>query len=367
MKDIIDAIIGETYTPPRDTGFVVGVTEGGRSSVFGYGNKQGAMSGPPEGDTLFEIGSVTKVFTTSVFSLLVSQGKLNLEDPVQDVYSDVPGMPQEITLLRLATHTSGLPKMPPDAIGGALKKRSNPYLDYTTVKLLTYLKQYRKKPRPDEEINYSNMGMALLGLILAETAGGTFEEAVVDVICDPLALLDSRITLSPEQEERLATPHTGNGKPSNRWNLPAFPGAGALHSTAEDILRFLEAHMGRPASSFTEALSLSHERQSGEFPKPGKLTKLIPGASKKIRLGSPFTRNIGLGWVIGNAGTDGPETHWHHGATGGYVAFAGFVKEADVGTVVLMNRGPLFPEMASGVSSADEIGFRVLLSLCSSD
>lgn len=367
MRDTIDSIIGELYTPPRDTGLVVGVTEGGRSSVFGYGKKQVTDNGPPEGDTLYEIGSVTKVFTTSLLSLLVSQGKLNLDDPVRDIFSTLPGMPQGITLLSLATHTSGFPKMPPDAIRGALMNRGNPYLDYTTVKLLRYLKQYRRKPRPDEEINYSNMGMSLLGLILAEKAGGTYEEAVVDMICNPLSMLDTRITLSPEQEERLAIPHTGSGKPSNGWNLPAFAGAGALHSTAEDTLRFLEAHLGRTASPLMDALRLSHEKQAGEFPIPSRLTRLIPGASKKNLAGSPFTRNIGLGWVIGNAGGNGLETHWHHGATGGYVSFAGFVKEADAGTVVMMNRGPRFPEMVSGVSSADEIGFRVLRALCSTD
>ncbi len=92
---------------------------------------------------------------------------------------------------------------------------------------------------------------------------------------------------------------------------------------------------------------------------------LLPGASKRKKAAPSFTQGIGLGWVIGTAGEDGPEAHWHHGATGGYIAFAGFVREADAGTVVLMNRGPRFPEMVGGVSSADEIGFRVLESLCS--
>jgi CubicO group peptidase (beta-lactamase class C family) len=123
--------------------------------------------------------------------------------------------------------------------------------------------------------------------------------------------------------------------------------------------------MGRPESPLTDALKLSHERRAGEFPTPGPLMRLYPGASRRRLAASSFTHGIGLGWVIGTAGEDGPEAHWHHGATGGYVAFAGFVGEADAGTVVFMNRGPRFQEMVSGISSADEIGFRVLESLCS--
>jgi CubicO group peptidase (beta-lactamase class C family) len=104
MKETIDEIVGELLTPPGDTGLVVGVSERGHSSVYGYGEKQGASSGPPRGDTLFEIGSVTKVFTTSLLSLLVSKCTVSLDDPVHEIFSTLPGIPPEITLLRLATH-----------------------------------------------------------------------------------------------------------------------------------------------------------------------------------------------------------------------------------------------------------------------
>jgi CubicO group peptidase (beta-lactamase class C family) len=207
--------------------------------------------------------------------------------------------------------------------------------------------------------------MALLGHILAEKAGGSYEEAVISMICDGLGLSDTRIALTSEQEERLATPHSGGGSPSRGWDLPAFTGAGALRSTANDVLRFLDAHIGKPASPLTDALKLSHERRADGFPTPGSLMRLFPGASRRRRVASSFTQSIGLGWMIGTVGEVGPETHWHHGATGGYIAFAGFVREADVGIVVMVNRGPRLPEMISGVSSADEIGFRVLKSLCS--
>jgi CubicO group peptidase (beta-lactamase class C family) len=367
MREAIDEIVGELFTPLRDTGLIVGVTERGRSSVFGWGEKQGVGSGPPGGDTLFEIGSVTKVFTTSLLSLLASKGTVSLDDPVHDVFSTLPGMPPEITVLRLATHTSGLPKIPPDALWTTLTNRSNPYADYTTARLMEYLSNYRRKPRPDEEISYSNMGMALLGHILAEKAGGTYEEAVISMICDELGMPDTRITLTSEQEERLATPHSGGGSPSHGWDLPAFAGAGALRSTANDILRFLDAHMGRPASPFTGALTLSHEKRTGRFPTPGSLMRLFPGASRRRHAVSSFTQSIGLGWMIGTAGEAGPEAHWHHGATGGYMVFVGFIGEAGAGTVVMVNRGPRLPEMIGGVSSTDEIGFRVLKSLCSAD
>ena len=298
MKEAIDEIVGEFYTPPGDTGLVVGVTERGRPLVYGYGEKQGAGSGPPGGNTLFEIGSVTKVFTTSLLSLLVSKRELSLDDPVRDIYSILPDMPREITLLRLATHTSGLPKMPPEASWAALMNRGNPYAEYPTTRLMDYLSKYRRKPGPEEEISYSNMGMALLGHILAEKTDCSYEEAVVSLICDGLGMPDTRITLTSGQEERAATPHSGGGKPSSRWDLPAFAGAGALRSTANDMLRFLDAHRGRPASPLTNALRLSHERWASNFPTPSSLMRLFPGASRRRKAASSFTRSIGLGWII---------------------------------------------------------------------
>jgi len=367
MKEVIDEIISEIYTPPENTSLIVGVTKNGQSSIFGYGEKQGPNSGTPKGDTLFEIGSITKVFTTSLLSHFIAMGELNLETPICEIFSILSDLPPEITLLRLATHTSGLPNMPPNTSWKALLKRRNPYVDYTIDNLIEYLSKYKKKPRPDETINYSNMGIALLGLIIAEKTGGTYEKALVDIICQELGMPDTRITLTSEQEERIATPHSGGGKSSNRWDLTAFAGAGALYSTVDDILRFLHAHMGRPTSSLTEALQLTQVKRANKFPSPSSLMKFFPGASQRRKKASYFTQSIGLGWMIGTVGEVGPEAHWHHGATGGYIAFTGFVRKEDIGTVILVNRSLRITEMISEVSSVDEIGFRVLESMYSND
>jgi CubicO group peptidase (beta-lactamase class C family) len=331
--------------------------EQGTSAVAAYGQVDGAGGG----DSLFEVGSITKLFTTALLSSAIEEGLVSLDDPVRKHLPELSNLPPELTLLRLATHTAGLPKMPGNILRSMLQDRRNPYANYSTQDLLRYLSRYGPKHKfgAADRINYSNLGAALLGYILAQVLETSYEEAVVGRLCNALGLADTRITLNPNQKQRLAPPHSARGRPGRNWDLPAFAGAGALYSTANDLLRFLAANLGHHSSPLTNILQACHETQAGVFPPPGRLQELALRLSTREPEVGQYRQGVGLGWVVGHL-SSGPRVCWHHGATGGYRAFAGFVEDSKTGVVVLGNTGPGRADVILGRTWADEIGFKVL-------
>lgn len=362
MKAAVDQIVGSLAQPTGNTGLVVGMIRGDHRSVFGYGRASDARAERPSGDTVFEIGSISKVFTTSLLAILTADGLLNLSDPVRDLMPSLSNLPAEITLLRLATHTAGLPKMPANLLGSMLRNPRNPYAAYSTADLFRHLARYKPRKRHSgmDRIQYSNLGVALLGHILAEASGSPYEAVLVSRICDELAMHDTRIQLTPELEARLAPPHSASGRPSQHWDLTAFAGAGALRSTANDMLAFLAANLGRPRSPLTDTLQLCHQVRSEAFPRQGRVRRLVTGLFARGQDTRNRSQGMALGWFVGPPGPAGERVIWHHGASGGYRAFTGFVKSAETGVVVLANRSPGRSDVISGRTSADEVGFRVL-------
>jgi serine-type D-Ala-D-Ala carboxypeptidase/endopeptidase len=285
----------------RPLSLAVGVLKDGRSEVLGYG----AL--PPDGRTLFEIGSITKVFTAQLLVQLAAEGRVSLDDAVQRhvppgwVVPSREGRP--ITLVQLATHTSGLPRLP-DNLGA--RDLRNPYADYNDDRLRAFLAGHVLGRSPGGRYAYSNLGAGLLGWILARVDGRSYEDAVVARLCDPLGLRDTRIRLDPDQRRRLAPP-TADGKPGWNWDIPVISGAGALRSTPDDLLRFLAAQFdGSPAHA------------------------------PRVKVSDAGTW-VGLGWHISPLPQSGRTMVWHNGGTGGYRSFAGVVKESRTAVVVLAN------------------------------
>lgn len=369
VKEAVDSIVSASSAHPKHTGLVVGIVKHGQSSIFGYGQVSEASAELLGRDTLFEIGSVTKVLTTALLSVAVADGLVSLNDPVRELVPALSNLPSEITLVRLATHTSGLPKMPSNLGRSMRRSRRNPFAAYTTADLLEYLSGYKSRQdwKSTEQIHYSNVGMALLGYILAQQMGTSYEQAVINKVCDPLDLTDTRITLNPKHKQRLAAPHRANGKPGDNWDIPAFEGAAALHSTANDLMKFLAANLGIPRTALTDVLQACHDVRPGRFPRPGYLRRLFSRLYLHETYTGDYEQNMGLGWHIGRLFPDGKQVHWRHGATGGYRAFAGFVKAANVGCVVLANRSLGMLDVILNLTSADRVGFGVLEYLSASD
>ena len=359
MKEIITDIVQSYKAPRKDAGLVVGLVNNGIYSTYGFGKISESNPIPPDGDTIFDISSITKVFTTTLLSILTTEGQVSLDDPVRDLLPELSNLPSEMTLQQLATHSSRLPTMPDDIRPLMRKNRSNPFSTYTTEQLFNYLSNYEPKQQKSI-IRYSNIGVALLGHALAKNLGTSYEQALIAKLCDRLGLPDTRINLTEEQNKRLAPPHLPSGKATQHWELPAFEGAGALRSTTNDLLKFLSAHMGEDQGLPSEVIQICHQIYPGVFSPPlGKLHGLVSVFSKNRDI-SPYLQDRGLGWEVGHLPGNGKRVYWRHGGAGGFQGFIGFVKDTATGVVVLSNIGLSMSDLFLYMTHTDQIGFRIL-------
>jgi CubicO group peptidase (beta-lactamase class C family) len=308
-------------------GIVVGVIDRDGRRVVAHGRYKRGSPRQVDGDTLFEVGSNTKVFTSLLLSDMVRRGEVALDDPVAKHLPDGVTMPErggrQITLADLATHTSGLPRMPSNF---APKDRHNPYADYTVEQLYAFLSGHTLTRDIGARYDYSNIGVGLLGHVLARRCGTTYEDLVRDRITGPLGMSDTVIRLTRDQRKRLAHGHDEDGRPVPNWDLiEATAGAGALRSTANDLLTFLAAVLGYQASPLKPAMDAQLA-----FP-----MRVAEGAERHP-LQSPEDRtSIGLGWHAMETGRG--QVVMHGGGTGGYLTFMGLNLARGWGAVVLTN------------------------------
>jgi D-alanyl-D-alanine-carboxypeptidase/D-alanyl-D-alanine-endopeptidase len=300
----------------RATGLVLGVLEADGTTRIVASGDPGAGARPLGPDSVFEIGSVTKVFTTTLLADMVRRGEVTLDAPAQQ-YAP-PGMVlptrngKHITLTHLAEQNSGLPRLPTNF---APANAANPYADYTVENLNAFLASHQLARDPGASFEYSNLGMGVLGAILAHRAGMTYEQLVHTRILTPLGMTMTSITLTPTMEASLAHGHGADGSPAAMWDLPTLAGAGALRSTMTDMLKFLDANVGEPKTDLERAM---RDAQKPRFPLPP-------------------TSQIGLGWISFPTST-GNMIAFHDGGTGGYGAIIGVDQTRSVGLVILANR-----------------------------
>ena len=283
---------------------------------------------PYDGRTLFEIGSITKVFTGILLAEMAERGEVRLEDPVEQLLPKGTAVPsrtgQQIRLVDLATHSSGLPRLPTNL---SPADAANPYADYSVDQLYAFLKGHQLTRDVGERSEYSNLGAGLLGHALALRGGQSYESLVTERILAPLQMRSTRIVLRPEDRARLAPGHSAGGDPVPNWDIPTLAGAGALRSTADDMLTFLAANLRPPDTAVGRAVRASH----------------VPRAA----LGE--TAKIGLHWILTTT-RFGSTVVWHNGGTAGYRSFIGFDPDRRIGVVVLSNRS----------NSVDRIGRHLL-------
>lgn len=331
----IRAIIAERIDKQRQSvGIVVGVVEPAGRRVVAYGAPGGVNTRSLDGDTFFLVGSVTKIFTSLLLSDMAQKKEVKLEDPVQRLLPAGVQVPtrngRAITLLDLATQTSGLPRLPPNFKPA---DPTNPYVDYTSSQLYEFLKGYPLPRDPGAQYEYSNLGFGLLGHALALRANKDYEALVLARICKPLGMKDTLMTISPDIKLRLASGHNGQLQPVPDWEFNVLAGAGALRSTANDLMIFLAANIGLNESPLTPALK---SMQTPRRPTP------IPETQ------------IGLGWNIRTK--NGGTIVWHNGGTSGFASFVGFDPQRRTGVVVLSNT---FTAHQYGMG-VDDIGMHLL-------
>lgn len=324
----IRAMIRERVESGASAGIVVGVIGAdGASRVVAYGPQR--AGGPPlDAKSVFEIGSVSKVFTASILADMDRRGEVTLDEPVAKLLPASVKVPsrdgRQITLEDLSTQTSGLPRMP-DNFHPA--DPLNPYADYTVQQLYDFLSGYTLTRDIGSKFEYSNLGVGLLGHALSLRAGKSYEQLLKERITQPLGMTSTAVTFTPEMRSHLAVGHGASGQAVSNWDLPTLVGAGGIRSDMEDMLKFLRANMEAPAGSpIGDALALAHEprREVG----PGTM--------------------IGLNWF--RITPFGDTIVWHNGETGGYHSFIGFEPQKKIGVVVLSNSN----------SSIDDIALHVL-------
>lgn len=310
-------------------GISVGVIEPSGRRFISAGST-GENGSAVDENTVFEIGSTTKVFTSLLLADMVVRGELALDDPVSKYLPPDVKMPERngrvITLEDLSRHRSGLPRLPSNLDAKADPK--NPYAKYSVKQLYAFLSGYELPRDIGAQFEYSNLGGGLLGHVLALRAGRDYETLVKNRICLPLEMKSTTITLTPDIKSRLATGHDSMFEPTSNWDIPTLAGAGALRSTASDMISFLAAQMGYEDTGLAPAITLS------------RATWKSAGSGMEI----------GLGWL--KRPTKDSAIIWHNGGTGGYRTFAGFDPKARTGVVVLTN--------VSTPVGVDDLGFHLL-------
>jgi CubicO group peptidase (beta-lactamase class C family) len=273
-------------------GVVLGRIINGRTEFAAAGRM--SQTGPlVDEDTLFEIGSITKVFTGILLADTILQKKAALNDPIS-MFLPEGTIPEnsplsKITLFDLATHTSGLPRLPSDF--SVDQNPTSPYNHYTRDRLFKYLSGFDGKIFGESgKYLYSNLGFGLLGEILANINNTTYSKLLQDVILDPLHMQNTFVQVSSASipgrlKEKFAVGHD-KGNPTSYWSLNAFAGAGGIVSSAYDLLLFANAQWDAQT--------------------PMRLQNASKLASRK------YTDEMGLGWHINSKGLT------HDGGTGGF-------------------------------------------------
>jgi D-alanyl-D-alanine-carboxypeptidase/D-alanyl-D-alanine-endopeptidase len=313
---ILNQIVGKS-----NASIVVGFVYPNGTKVFGYGNISKTNNVPVNGNTLFNIASLTKPFTTLALADMVKQGIMNLDDPIEKYLPYNVTVPQynghKITLGDLATHTSGLPFMPSNIWLNDTVGDLNP--NYNSTQMYQALSNTTLLSEPGTKFLYSDFGLRLLGHILSlKERGMPYEQLVKNRVLDVLGMNDTNITLSENDiKNRFPVGHL-NGSEIETPEVPeVIAGAGAYRSTANDLLKYLSANLGLIHTTLDKPMQLQHLIQH-------------PSVSANPM---NYSEYVALGWRVL---TDfGSETLAHTGSINGWNAFAGFTPAKQMGVVLL--------------------------------
>jgi CubicO group peptidase (beta-lactamase class C family) len=319
-EEIHALLVDHVEAQRKSVGTVVGVlTPAGRRLVC-HGRLDQSDPRPVDGDTVFEVGSVTKIFTALLLADMVHRGEVSLDDPVSKHLHGVK-VPEcngrQITLVDLATHTSGLPFLPSDIPVADPAEAGRALARYSAADLHRFLAGFEPSEPIGSRWAYSNLGFALLGEALAHRAGTDYETLVRERITRPLGMPSTAVTVTPAMRGHLGVGHDARLLPTPEVEMPAFIAAGCLRSTANDLLTFLSAFLGGAGSPLAPAMKAMLQTR-----RPG------PGVEQA------------LGWWIVKVGPDDDGFVAFGGQTLGYASTMAFDPQTHVGVVVLSNGAP---------------------------
>jgi CubicO group peptidase (beta-lactamase class C family) len=312
----------------NSVGLIVGVVEPAGRRIFVRGPAQVGNDDQVDGDTVYEIGGISKVFTALLMTEMARHGEVSLNDPVAKYLPADTKMPMHggkpMTLLDLATHTSGMPRMPSNVAPADL---NNPNADMNAEQLLKSVAAYELTRDPGSGYEYSNAGFDLLALALAAAGHTDYETLLRARILGPLRMTSTHIALSAEEKDHQSSGYDMHLSPVPRAPIPTLRGAEGMRSTANDLLNFLAANIGLTNSPLAPAMADMLKIQ-----RPTQYDEL----------------KVAMGWHV--AKLHDLDIVWENGRAEGYRAFIGFVPTLRTGVVVLSN----------AANTIDDIGVHIL-------
>ncbi|MBO6512620.1 MAG: serine hydrolase [Phycisphaerales bacterium] len=296
-------------------GAVVAVRSKGIDSYYTLGKLDYESDESPSFDTLYEVGSISKVFTGVLFADAVRRGEVTKDTLVDDLLPDEFDARDfegtEVELWHLTTHTSGWPTAPANLRPADAE---NPFLGYTDEMMYYYISNASPKRTPGTEFEYSNLGVGLLGTLVSKNAGTGYEDLVIERVFEPLGIEEFWITLDDDERDRLA-PATSSKRATKPWGATgAMDPAGMWVSSAPAMLEFAVANLEGGEGEIYESLEFAREPMAD----------------------SGFGR-VCFGWMLALDGS----TYWHNGMTGGYSSYMAINHDLDLAVVVLTNSATL--------------------------
>ena len=304
VKQVVDSLMQPFLTQNNAPGAIVGVSIGGRRYFFAYGTATDGGA-PFTPTTLVEIGSCTKVFTTTLFGLAINRNQIKPDAPAQQYMPQgftLQPAAQQMTPRQLADFTSGMPDDPTNLPQGPVRRNIE---HYKVNDFLSWVSAWQPASPLPAPYLYSNAGIGLLSYLIADATGKGWEQQMNGEILGPLGMTDTQLRPSADQMSRVAQGHRPNGTAASPWPIFAWYAAGGLRSTATDMLRFGEANLGHA--------TVDGRPVSGELIAAMKLAQtpiyLLPNGNAKQ--GMAWVTNLGNGQgqvhpeVLKNGGTDG--------------------------------------------------------------
>jgi serine-type D-Ala-D-Ala carboxypeptidase/endopeptidase len=307
--------LAEAYLKnPHNAGLAIGIIQNDREHIICLGDKNKNTGEKIDPNSIFEIGSITKIFTATILAGEVNRQNNSLDDRISTCLNfPVSNNCSFITLKQLATHSSGLPRLANNFWPSALDK-NNPYITYTDTKLKEYLSYAVPVHQAGLRYEYSNYGFGLLGYYLIQKHNKTFIDLVSERICLPFGMSNTYVNLPIDKMHRLATGHSF-GKAVKNWDfLDATAGQGALRSDLSDMMKFMWYELYPDSTYLKEDV---------------ELTQQIHFWDRHSNI------KTGLGWHIGTF--FGEKYLEHTGGTGGYRSFIGICPKSQTGIIILSN------------------------------
>jgi CubicO group peptidase (beta-lactamase class C family) len=309
-------------------GISIGIFKDNKSSFYGYGETKKGSAKVPDKDTYYEIGSITKTFTTlAAMSMLKENGQTVNSKIKSYLPTDLPTLQRdgvEITFQHLMNHTSGLNYFPDNfGLGIYTGKIAKSFANYSREDLYTALKNARLQFKPSTDFRYSNTGMGTLGTLLELNYKKTYDQIMKEKVLNPLGLTATKTIFSETNLSNWATGYDADGKEASYWEtLNALNGAGVLKSTAADILNYGKANLTPPNTALGKAMKEIHQISYEPFEE--RVNTKINGR---------------LGWFqLIDKRLPTQSFIWHNGGTEGFNSELYINKEKNTVLVIFFNK-----------------------------